>query len=177
MPPVTLESCLPLADSRSKHLSLQGSIASSLSIRSQIKHHLLWKVFPTHPSKAVPLSLFIKLLKYTLNLFLSDLLARLLIFHLFSHYSHQNVSFTRTEVLCLSHHCLSHHSQFSSVAHPGPTLCDPMDGSTPGFPFHHQFPELTQTPVHCEGDAIQPSHPLSAPGPPAFNLSQHQGVF
>ena len=80
MPPVTLESCLPLADSQSKHISLQGSIASSLSIRSQIKHHLLWKVFPTHPSKAVPLSLFIKLLKYTLNLFLSDLLARLLIF-------------------------------------------------------------------------------------------------
>ena len=63
------------------------------------------------------------------------------------------------------------------MAHPGPTLCDPMDGSMPGFPVYHQFPELTQTHVHREGNAIQPSHPLSSPCPPAFNLSQHQGVF
>ena len=55
------------------------------------------------------------------------------------------------------------------------TLCNPMDCSTPGFPVHHQFPELTQTHVHCIGDAIQPSHPLLSP--PAFNLSQHQGLF
>ena len=56
-------------------------------------------------------------------------------------------------------------------------LCDPMDCSTPGFPVHHQLPELTQTHVHWVGDAIQPSHPLSSPSPPAFNLSHHQGLF
>ena len=55
-------------------------------------------------------------------------------------------------------------------------LCNPMDCSTPGFPVHHQLLELTQTHVHRVGDAIQPSHPLSSPSP-AFNLSQHQGLF
>ena len=64
--------------------------------------------------------------------------------------------------------------QFSSVAQLCPTLCDPMDCSMPGFPVHHQLPEFTY--VHRVGDAIQPSHPLS-PSPPAFNLSQHQGLF
>ena len=54
-----------------------------------------------------------------------------------------------------------------------PTLCDPMDCSTPGLPVHHQLPELAQTHVHRVGDAIQPSHPLSSPSPPAFSLSQH----
>ena len=57
-----------------------------------------------------------------------------------------------------------------------PTLCDPMDFSTPGFPVHYQLPELAQTYVHQVGDTIQPSHPLSFPSP-AFNLSQHQGLF
>ena len=52
-----------------------------------------------------------------------------------------------------------------------------MDCSTPGLPVHHQLPELTQTHVHWVGDVIQPSHPLSSPSPPAFNLSQHQGLF
>ena len=53
----------------------------------------------------------------------------------------------------------------------------PMDCSTPGFPVHHQLLELAQTHVHRVGDAIQPSHPLSSPSSPAFNLSQHQGLF
>ena len=65
--------------------------------------------------------------------------------------------------------CWSH--QFSSVAQPSPTPCDPMDCSTPGSPVHHQLPELAQTQIHSVGDAIQPSHP------PALNLSQHQGPF
>ena len=52
-----------------------------------------------------------------------------------------------------------------------------MDCSTPGLPVHHQLPESTQTHVHWVGDTIQPSHPLSSPSPPAFNLSQHQGLF
>ena len=67
--------------------------------------------------------------------------------------------------------------QFSSVAQSCPTLCDPMNHSTPGFPVHHQLPEFTQTHVHRVGDAIQPSHPLSSPFPPAPNPSQHQSLF
>ena len=67
--------------------------------------------------------------------------------------------------------------QFSSVAQSCPTLCDPMNCSMPGFLIHHQLPELAQTHVYRVGDAIQPSHPLSSPSPPAFNLSQHQGLF
>ena len=67
--------------------------------------------------------------------------------------------------------------QFSSVTQSCPTLCDPMDCSMPGFPVHHQLPELAQTHVHRVRDAIQPSHPLSSPSPPAFNLSQCQGLL
>ena len=67
--------------------------------------------------------------------------------------------------------------QFSSVAQWCPTLCDPMNRSMPGLPVHHQLPEFTQTHVHQVGGAIQPSHPLSFPSPPAPNPSQHQGLF
>ena len=67
--------------------------------------------------------------------------------------------------------------QFSSVTQLCPTLCDPTDCSTPGLPVHHQLLECSQTHVHYVGDAIQPSHPLLSPSPPAFNLSQHQGLF
>ena len=67
--------------------------------------------------------------------------------------------------------------QFSSVTQSCQTLCDPMNRSTPGLPVHYQFLGLTQAHVHWVGDAIQPSHPLSSPSPPAFNLSQHQGLF
>ena len=63
------------------------------------------------------------------------------------------------------------------VAELCPTLCDPMDCSTPDFPVHHQLLELAQTHIHWVGDDIQPTHPLSSPSPPAFNLSQHQGLF
>ena len=64
--------------------------------------------------------------------------------------------------------------QFSSVAQSCPTLCDPMNHSTPGLPVCHQLPEFTQTHVHWVSDAIQPSHPLSSPSPPTPNPSQHQ---
>ena len=67
--------------------------------------------------------------------------------------------------------------QFSSVTQLCPTLCNPMNHSTPGLPVHHQLLEFTQTHVHWVGDAIQPSHPLSSPSTPALNLSQHQGLF
>ena len=74
-------------------------------------------------------------------------------------------------------HWFSAFIQFSSVSQLYLTLCDPMDCSTLGLPVHHQLLELTQTHVHWVSDAIQPSHPLSSPSPPALNLSQHQGLF
>ena len=74
----------------------------------------------------------------------------------------------------LSHTCSV---QFSSVAQSCLTLCDPMNRSTLGLPIHHKLLEFTQTRVHRVGDAIQPSHPLSSPSPPALNPSQHQGLF
>ena len=70
-----------------------------------------------------------------------------------------------------------HKNQFSSVAQSCLTLCDPMDHSTPGLPVHHQLLEFTQIHVHRVGDAIQPSHPLLSPSPPAPTPSQHQAVF
>ena len=73
--------------------------------------------------------------------------------------------------------CITYSGQLSSVAQSSPTLCDPMNHSTSGLPVHHQLPEFTQTNVHRVSDAIQPSHPLSSPSPPAFYLSQYQGLF
>ena len=67
--------------------------------------------------------------------------------------------------------------QFNSVAQSCPTLCDPMNRSTPGLPVHNKLPEFTQTHVHRVSDAIQPSHPLSSPSPPDPNPSQHQSLF
>ena len=67
--------------------------------------------------------------------------------------------------------------QFSSVAQSCPTLCNPMNLSTPGLPVHHHLPKFTQTHIHRVGDAIQPSHPLSSPSPPAPNPSQYQSLF
>ena len=67
-------------------------------------------------------------------------------------------------------------NQFSSVAQSCPTLCDPMNNSTPGLPVHHQLPEFTQTHVHRVSDAIQPSYPLSSPSSPSSNPSQHQSL-
>ena len=81
------------------------------------------------------------------------------------------IAFVSIELQC----CINF--QFNLVAQLCPTLCDPMDCSTPGFLVHHQALELIQTHVHQVSDAIQPSHPLSSPSPLAFNLSQHQGLF
>ena len=67
--------------------------------------------------------------------------------------------------------------QFSSVAQSCPSLCEPMDCSTPGLPVYNQLPEFTQIHVHWIGDGIQPSHPLSSPSPPASSLSKHQGLL
>ena len=67
--------------------------------------------------------------------------------------------------------------QFSSVTQSCLTLCNPMDCNTPGLPVHHQLREFTQTHFHSVNDAIQPSHPLSSPSPPALNLYQQKGLF
>ena len=69
------------------------------------------------------------------------------------------------------------HQSVTSVAQSCPTLHDLMDCSTPGLPVHHHFLEFVQTHVHRAADAIQPSHPLLSPSPPALSLSQHQGLF
>ena len=69
------------------------------------------------------------------------------------------------------------HSQFSSVPQSCPTLWDPMNCTMPDLPVHHHLPELTQTHVHRVSDAIQPSHPLSSPTPPALSPSQYQSLF
>ena len=71
----------------------------------------------------------------------------------------------------------SRSDQIRSVTQLCPTLCDPMNLSTPGLPVHHKLPEFTQTHVHRVSDAIQPSHPLSSPSPPAPSPSQHQSLF
>ena len=76
--------------------------------------------------------------------------------------------------MCITSSIYTLSVQFSSVAQSCRTLCDPMNRSTPGLPVHHQFPEFTQTHVHRVSDAIQPSHPLSSPSPPAPNPSRHQ---
>ena len=85
-------------------------------------------------------------------------------------YYSQNGQLYCCKLVCLPSCCCS-------VTKSCPTLCNPMDRSTSGFPVHHQLLELAQTHVHWVSDAIQPSHPLSPPSPPAFNLSQHQGLF
>ena len=76
-----------------------------------------------------------------------------------------------------NHLLYSNSVQFSSVAQSCPTLCYPMNRSTPGFPVHHQLLEFTQTHIHWVSDAIQPSHPLSSPSPLARNPSQHRSLF
>ena len=89
--------------------------------------------------------------------------------------------FTKTWHGDMSKHCWKHGMDRlawrSSVAQLCPTLCDPLDCSTPGFPIHHHLLELGQTHVHPVGDGIQPSHPLLFLSPPALNVSQHQGLF
>ena len=87
-------------------------------------------------------------------------------------YCHHFLCIHSNECIVISHIGF----QFSSVAQLCPTLCDPMNCSTPGLSIHHQLPEFTQTHV-LVGDAIQPSHPLSFPSPPVPNPSQHQSLF
>ena len=75
------------------------------------------------------------------------------------------------------HHCISLRCSVQFSCSVVSNSLRPMNRSTPGLPVHHQLPKSTQTHVHWVGDVIQPSHPLSSPSPPAFNLSQYQGLF
>ena len=95
---------------------------------------------------------------------------------------HFPIKFVFFFLSCVSYFCMQNINafssvQFSSVAQSCLTLCDPMNHSTPGLPVHHQLPKFTETHVHRVSDAIQPSHPLSSPSPPAPNPSQHQSLF
>ena len=87
-----------------------------------------------------------------------------------------DVTSDRSKVRCYKEqYCIgTWNVQIRSVAQSCPTLCDPMNRSTPGLPVHHQLPEFTETHIHQVSDAIQPSHPLSSPSPPSPNSSQLQ---
>ena len=98
----------------------------------------------------------------------------LLIFCLYDLFSDESGVLNSTTIIVLLLICLFMTVQFSSVAQSCPTLCNPMNCSTPGLPVHHQLLQFTQTHVHRVSDAIQPSHPLSSPFPPAPNPSQYQ---
>ena len=119
---------------------------------------------------------------YGYQIFPKHLLKTALLWHLF-HKSNAYICvnlvlhflFCFTDLFVYSY--ANYYSKFSSVAQLCLTLHDPLDCSTPGFPVHCQLLELAQTHVHPVSDAIQPSHPLSSPYPPAFSLSQHQGLF
>ena len=87
------------------------------------------------------------------------------------------ITISNGDVICVSNLNLASSVQFSSAAQSCPTLCNPMNCSTPGLPVHHQLLEFTKTHAHRVSDAIQPSHPRSSPSPPAPNPSQHQGLF
>ena len=89
----------------------------------------------------------------------------------------RGVAKSQTQLSSFHFHQFTIYIQFSSFTQSCPTLCDPMNRSTPGLPVHHQLPEFTQIHIHSVGDAIQPSHPLSSPSPPAPNPSQHQTLF
>ena len=113
-----------------------------------------------------------------LNICFLSQLREVSIYHGFRYVLYTFLSSSSGTLLMPMFICLMSSSiQFSSVAQSCQTLCDPMNRTTPGLLVHHQLPEFTQTHVHRVGDAIQPSHPLSSPSPPALNPSQHQSLF
>ena len=120
----------------------------------------------------------VSLLSKSMSLFLFCLssFASLFLTYWLLHYGCLSLT-SLSMIISRSIHVAANGIQFSSVAQSCLTLCDPMDDSAPGFLVHHQLPQLAQTHVHQVNDAIQPSHPLSSPFLPAFNLSQHQGLF
>ena len=95
----------------------------------------------------------------------------------FNEHPVEDVTGDGSKVRCCKEQYYISSVQFSTVAQSCPTLCDPMNCSTPGLPVHHQLPEFTQSCIHQVSDAIQPSYPWLSPSPPAPNPSQHQSLF
>ena len=110
-----------------------------------------------------------------LSVFTCSNLISVCILHQITDSSGQGPVFVFFSLLCCAQHLVQLLLFFSCLV--VSDSCDPVDCSMPGFPVDHLFPELDQTHVHQVGDVIQSSHPLSSPSPPAFNLSQHQGLF
>ena len=133
-------------------------------------------VWPLFYSKTCLRSLYsVNVLGLWEKMFFSDGLALLLFTLKQINFHRRTISlFHKTLRLFVHYYLISSSNSIQSLSQV--RLCDPMDCSTPGLPVHYQLPEFTQTHVHWVGDAIQPSHPLSSPSP-AFNLSQHQGLF
>ena len=163
-------------------LLLLPSISPSISVFSNKSAlHIRWPKYWCFNFSISPSNIYSGLISYRIDWF--DLFAvqrtpkSLLQYHNLKASIRRHLAFFMTQLSHLYVTTGKTISQFSLVIQSCPTLCNPMDCSTPGFPVHHQLLELTQTHVHPVGDAIQPSHPLSSPSPPAFNLSQHQGLF
>ena len=146
-----LQSCLNLCDRMDRSLPNSSSVHRILQARI-----LGWVAMPSSRESSQP--------KDWTRIRLPALESRFLII---------GATWEAPVTLALIHNSV----QFTSVAQSCLTLCDPMNCSMPGLPVHHQLPEFTQTHVHPVGDAIQPSHPLSSPSPPAPNPSQHQSLF
>ena len=122
---------------------------------------LAWKYSQISPVRMISSSQI-----YILSKYLTSFFFQILVF--MSHFPLPLFKFFKSKIRS---------DQIRSVAQSCPTLCDPMNPSTPRLPVHHQLPEFTQTHVHRVSDAIQPSHPLSSPSPPAPNPSQHKSLF
>ena len=156
-------------------VAAQGTLKSLLQHHSSkasiLQHSAFFMVQLSHPymttGKTIPLTIQTFVDKVMSLLF--NLLSRFVIAFL-PRRKHLLISWLRSPTSLIS-------AQFSSVSQSCLTLCNPMHFSTPGFPVHHQLPELIQAHVHQVSDAIQPSHPLLSPSPLAFNISQHQGLF
>ena len=146
-----------------------GTSPSASVLPMNIQDWLVWSCRPRDSQESSPTPLFKSINSLTLSLLYGPTLTAI-------HDYWKNHSFEYTDI-CWQNDVWGMHTCPCSVAQSCLTLCDPMDCSTPGFPVLHQLPELAQTQVHWVGDVIQQTHPLFTPPPPAFNLSQDQGLF
>ena len=167
MPCAHRQSCVPLGIEFPVFIKLSSGVAESLSPQDD-RLRLILQMGNPHSLRAPPLSTKPCFVWYLLN---PVLFSPHPPFH--GPCCHCNVCFPISSLPKPMVHPVTKNKlrTVSLIAQSCPNLCNPMDCSTPGFPAHHKFPELTQIHVHRVGDAIQPSHPLSSPSPPSFNLS------
>ena len=157
-------------------LLLLPSIFLSISVFSyDLALHIRWPTYWSFKFSISPSNEYSGLISFRIDWF--DLLAVRGVSRVFPNTTVQKHQFFGAQPSVWSNSHIHTLIQFSSVAQSCLTLCSPLDYGIPGFPVHHQVPELTQTHVHWVSDTNQPSHPLSSPSPPTFNLSQHQGLF